>query len=815
MFTTKLLSRFCLSIFAIMAYLVINLPVFGQSQVIGSWQSFLSISSVRDAFFDATSNSIWVSTTGGLVAYNAATGEISEQIDPIDGLYKTLDPISIAKSAELETIIIGYRDGMIDLYDLQTTRISRIDDIFRSTRYTAKSINHLSISAEDPNKLIISTDFGVLLYDISGRFVSNTFTSFSDNNSSLPVKKSTVINGRLYVLRSDGLFSGSLANLDFLTLAENWRKEPLFGEGENDLAEEIAHYDFAVNESVIIVSTAMEVVVLDTNTGLRNSLAIASGHQIYLEETTNQLYALSSSEPEENAAGITPNLLRYGNIQQNNFNVVQLSITTPISALQHVDGVGLFVGTQNQGLAEVDLLTGDLAVLTTSGPASNFFDGLSFDPENGILLSGSTGQPQVDTEIARGRGVQIYDAIEDSWVSWSQLNQEAFRVADFRSAFRSVIFKDSYFFGSWGKGILRYDINDQSFSPYRIDEGVIGVSGGNYSVIHGFDTDPENRLWAISHFSNRPLHYYDEETDRWNSLPLFSASNPSDVYRELLIDRNGNKWMTLKAFAGTGLVVASTGDPADFSDDQSIKLTTDPLSGNLPSQTVNAILEDLNGEIWVGTASGIARFIFPEFIIEGGRAERTAQWLINADTAADRPFLLPEINVKTMEIDGANHKWVGTPSDGLWVLDEFGGNIISHFTAANSELLSDAIIDLAYDRTTGDMYIATDKGLMRYKTATLASSSKKETKISAFPNPYNYQNAQSNQITLEGLPPKSVIKILTVDGVLVDQFNATGGRAQWQIQRKDGGKLASGVYLVVAVNPDDGESRVGKLVVIR
>lgn len=811
-FLYKLLSRNCQKLILLALVCLLGQPLFSQSQTIGSWQSFLSTTAARAMLYDNSTNIIWVSTTGGLVSYDATTLAITNRLDPIDGLYKSLNPLSMVKSTELESILIGYRDGMIDLLDLRSSKISRVDDIFRSTRYTSKSINHLLINPEDPNQVWISTDFGVVVFDIEGSFVSNTFTAFDATATSLPILKTLIANNRVYVLRSDGVFSGELSDIDFLTLPQNWQRTSLFDTSESMDSD---FYDMVLNDQNLIVSTNSKIQLLNVFDSSLRSIPVASAHQLVVDQDQGLLFALSSSEPEENEQGIGPNLLRFGALQQNTFQSVSLSINTSISSMLYSESAGLLVGTQNIGVAKVNTTDGVLEALPSNGPSSNFFDGLTFDEKNGVLISGTTGQPQVDTEISRSRGTQLYDSIEDSWISWSQLNEQAFREADFRSVFRSIFFKDAYFFGSWGKGILRYDINQQSYSSYRIDQGVIGVSGGDYSVIHGFDVDPQNRLWAISHVSNRPLHFYDEEQNRWVSLPLFSATTSSDVYRELMIDRNGNKWMTLKSVAGTGLVVANTGDPTDFSDDVSIRLTTDPLNGNLPSQTVNAFIEDQNGEIWIGTSSGIARFIFPEFIIQGGRAERTAQWLINADTSADRPFLLPEINVSTMEVDGANQKWVGTPSDGLWVLDELGGRIISHFTAANSELLSDAIIDLAFDSTTGDMYIATDKGLMRYKTATLASNSKKGSALSIFPNPYNYATAQGMDITIEGLPSRSTIKILTVDGVLVDQFSAVGGRAQWEVQRKDGGKLATGVYLIVSVNPENGDSSVGKLVVIR
>ena len=74
--------------------------------------------------------------------------------------------------------------------------------------------------------------------------------------------------------------------------------------------------------------------------------------------------------------------------------------------------------------------------------------------------------------------------------------------------------------------------------------------------------------------------------------------------------------------------------------------------------------------------------------------------------------------VTRMVIDNADNVWMATTNDGLWVYNK--GNILSsasddpqalHFTAANSELQSNTINDLAIDRD-GALWVGTGQGVV-------------------------------------------------------------------------------------------------------
>ena len=71
--------------------------------------------------------------------------------------------------------------------------------------------------------------------------------------------------------------------------------------------------------------------------------------------------------------------------------------------------------------------------------------------------------------------------------------------------------------------------------------------------------------------------------------------------------------------------------------------------------------EDLDGEIWVGTADGVAVFFSP-FDAFSSNPSDARQILVEQDGIFQ--FLLEGQSVSCIEVDGANRKWVGTFGSG-------------------------------------------------------------------------------------------------------------------------------------------------------
>ncbi len=249
----------------------------------------------------------------------------------------------------------------------------------------------------------------------------------------------------------------------------------------------------------------------------------------------------------------------------------------------------------------------------------------------------------------------------------------------------------------------------------------------------------------MSRFGGTPLYRQTPGDNDWQAFNESNSINSSDLYEGLFIDSFDQKWIPLQNDqpSGTGLLVLDTKDSFNENDDVGVKLQTGASSGNLPDNKIKAIVEDKNGEVWIGTERGIAKFIFPELIVDGSVQERSAQWLINEDTSAVSRFLLRDINVSAMAVNDANEKWIGSTNQGIWVLNAEGSKIIKRFTSENSPLFSNNILSIAINDVTGEVYIATDVGLISFQDVPQKSVTEmKELKV--FPNPFNY--AENDQV---------------------------------------------------------------------
>ena len=167
-----------------------------------------------------------------------------------------------------------------------------------------------------------------------------------------------------------------------------------------------------------------------------------------------------------------------------------------------------------------------------------------------------------------------------------------------------------------------------------------------------------------------------------------------------------------------------------------------------------------------------------------------------------------------IEIDAANRKWIGTLSNGLYLISDDGCETIHHFTAADSPLPSNGIEGLALHHATGELYIGTDKGLVSYASdATSSEESYIEDKVYAYPNPV--VNNYDGLITIVGLKADSHVKIVNTAGHLVAEGTSLGGAFTWNGRTSQGQRVASGVYYVLGSDAEGKEGIVTKVLFVK
>jgi flagellar hook assembly protein FlgD len=164
-----------------------------------------------------------------------------------------------------------------------------------------------------------------------------------------------------------------------------------------------------------------------------------------------------------------------------------------------------------------------------------------------------------------------------------------------------------------------------------------------------------------------------------------------------------------------------------------------------------------------------------------------------------------------MAIDGANRKWLGTESSGLYLMSENGQETIHHFTSSNSPLLSNNIMSLAINPITGEVMIGTSNGLVSFQSDA-ADGTKTYNNVYAYPNPVkeNYNGV----ITITGLIENTQVKITDLNGNLLYQTISNGSIATWDGKNIHGEKVSTGIYLAICVNEDGTQSTITKIMVI-
>ena len=225
------------------------------------------------------------------------------------------------------------------------------------------------------------------------------------------------------------------------------------------------------------------------------------------------------------------------------------------------------------------------------------------------------------------------------------------------------------------------------------------------------------------------------------------------------------------------------------------------------------MIEDRNGQIWIGCTSGVYAITDPDewftssFNIYQPKVPRN-----DGTNYAD--YLLTGTEVSAIAVDAGNRKWIGTTGAGIYLVNEDGSEILQHFTSSDSPLLSDNIFDLAIDSVSGKMFIATDCGLCSYKTdVTTALPTLNKDNIHVYPNPVKVE--YKGNVNITGLTLGSEVKVLSTGGQLVARGNAIGGSWQWNLcHTTNGERVAPGVYFIVIATADGKQSVAAKVAVM-
>jgi hypothetical protein len=231
--------------------------------------------------------------------------------------------------------------------------------------------------------------------------------------------------------------------------------------------------------------------------------------------------------------------------------------------------------------------------------------------------------------------------------------------------------------------------------------------------------------------------------------------------------------------------------------------------GNLPINNTRVLAVDTKNQLWIGTTKGL-RVLSNVNNFQSENQLTTKPIIIIEDGLAQE--LLYEQSITAIAVDGSNNKWIGTADSGVFLVSQNGQETKYHFTINNSPLPANAINDIKINSKTGEVFIATTKGMISFKgSATEAKENLNNVYI--YPNPV--RPAYSGTVKIAGLIDKANIKITDIEGNLVYEAISEGGTIEWDTTAFGKYKVSSGVYMVFVAAQDGSETKVKKVMIIR
>ncbi|MDX1348986.1 MAG: two-component regulator propeller domain-containing protein [Putridiphycobacter sp.] len=722
----------------------------------------------------------------GIIQYDLQSNEIST-LSVTSGLS---DKSISAIAAESKYIILGYDNGNIDLIENNT--ITNIPWLKRALISGSKTIFNILI---DENIAYLSTGAGLLEVDIAKKEISNTYVPYSG----AVVQDMVIYKDSIFLATSSGIYVAP-KNGAFLNNVDNW--QPVAG---------LPNYINNGNISAIEVFDDNLIIALDNENFQQDTL-----YKLTPTGVLSNYYESSVTIRNVSVKNDYLIVSRYANTQifDTDDNLIQsifdYSFGPPPApaGATYLDGT-LWIADINNGMVSAKDPFSNNKQIYGNSP---FLDGCyKIDITKGKVAIAGGGLTGNLKNIFARRGIYLFE--DESWTNINSrthpdeladtLNWDIISVAVNPRNTEEVAFS------SYSKGGLKIVEGETFVGQYdQYNSPLEGQLNNEESmIIPDLKYDKDGNLWMVN-AGVQPLKVLTKD-GTWHTFNLGARANNGFPVR-LLIDSRGYKWVAIN---GLGIVVYDdNGTIDDPSDDRYVTIDDSKGSGDLPSAEVKSIAEDIDGEIWIGTADGIAVFYSVGSIFNGGFGDADASQIIIFD--AEKEDFVPifdKVTVSSIAVDGGNRKWIGTTASGVFCMSPNGKTEILQFNSDNSPLVSNSIVDMAIDYESGEVFFVTDEGLISYRTD-VTSGDNSFSSVKVFPNPVRPE--YKGVITIEGVGYESQVRITDISGNLIYQTVSNGGTILWDGNRLTGERVQSGVYLVWSAQVEGKGKNVAKILII-
>lgn len=738
------------------------------------WSSFYSYNQITGVV-GANDGLVYGLAENSLFSYDPTANEVVP-ITTVNGLLgDDINTLSISDNY----MMVGYQNGMLGVHNLTDGSVVLDNSIDRNITIPGnnKAINSFLLKDQT---LYISANYGISSYDfVNNRFIDSYF--FGVNNSQIQVNQTALVGTSLYAATEEGLYKASTDDPN-LVLESAWTK---IASGQWKAIGLVNNTLLGIVQSgeTSICNALINDVAIERHRESGTLLWVDVNEDALILSFSNKILSFDADQLVSTLATAT------GNLSGQKFS----------SATQL--GGNLFIGTSGSGLLLHN--PSETRVVSPSGPLRNDIFDLSVVADNEMWIAHGAFNQSYNPYPLNAYGISRLS--EEGWqnLPYSSLSGALSIVSvvpnpnDTSQVFACAMHQGLLEINNGVVGTLWNHTNSglESINPIEFGENP------NYRSVRVRDVafDSEGAMWSITSFVAKGLKKRSVDGN-WQSvdlLPVLSSPKRAAGYSKLEISPNDEIYF---GSSSSGLIgyAEINGTPV---------LRSIGVAENLPAEDVRSVALDYDDNLWIGTTNGLR-------VLYG--ASRMFTQEVSASTVVleeggNVGELLANQNIKAIEVDGNNQKWVATDGAGVFLFAEDGKKTIHHFTKENSPLPTNFIQNLAYDNQSGKIFIATSSGLVAFQGNAFAPSETLEN-IEVYPNPIRPR--YTGPLTIRGLQADCVVKITDIVGNAVYETTSTGGSVQWDMNSFSGKRVRSGVYLIFVTTKDGMDSSVEKVMII-
>ncbi len=741
------------------------------------WKGYFSYNEIKDV--SESTSAVYAASENALFSQNITTNNI-KTTNSIDGLSgQTIS--TLYYSPTFKKTLVGYENGLIIVIDEKDgSMLNVVDIVKKQLPANTQKINHF---LEYNGIVYISCDFGIVQFNLSTLQFGDTYF-IGSSGEEIKVFQTAIYNNEIYaVTQNSGIRKGNLSNQNL----NDYRQWQVF---DNGFWKGIVTFN-----NQLVLSNTNNILYKFDGVSLDEILNLGQ-QETHFKATSDYLIATTSGT----VTVLNPQLALVRQI-----NSSQITVTIPSFTCATVVDDTIFIGTKEDGLISTTIGANSVFENSTpSGPLRNNIFALDVTPNFfWAVYGGYSGDYNPYGFI---NGPASYGISKFSSTGWNHISNE--NVLGAKAISRILVNpnnENQVFASSFFSGLLKieddvpsllYNQNNSSLQDITFIPGY-----RNDVRINGTAFDKSGNLWVNNSLVDKGLSVL-KTNGQWQNYSLGTILKDSEDANlgRMLIDKNGTKWFC----SNTNGVISFNEEKSKFK-----KITIGTDEGNLPTTDVRTIAIDTRNQLWIGTTRGLRVLSnINSFLIEDQMTTRPI--IILEDDLAQELFY--EQFITDIVVDGGNNKWIGTADSGVFLVSADGQETKYHFTKDNSPLPSNTINDIAINSQTGEVFFATDKGMVSYKgTATKANEDLNN--VYVYPNPVRPEF--QGTVKIAGLLDKANVKISDIQGNLVHETISEGGTIEWDTTAFGKYKVASGVYMIFVSAQDGIETTVRKVMIIR